>query len=198
MKRKTFWMYTVLVALCGLSISAIAGWGRHQQPSRELSSAAWKERYQTAEELVKRVDTIVLAEAVSTMPGRVAYSSNGEDALPFEVVEFRVIDGLKGAKEGQQVMVERAGGTDNEGRAVHVDIDGGEFEKGGTYLLFLKQQEEGPYYYQVNDQGRYEVSGGRLKAVDPDDPVTAVFQHRPVAEALELVKQSRRLDVKVP
>jgi hypothetical protein len=198
MKRKTFWMYTVLVALCGLSISAVVGWNRHQQPSREISSAAWKERYQTPDELVKGVDTIVLAEAVSAMPGRVAYSSNGEDALPFEVVEFRVNDGLKGAKTGQAVLVERAGGTDSEGRAVHVDMDGGAFEKGGTYLLFLKQQEEGPYYYQVNDQGRYLVSGGRLKAVSQDDPVTAVFQDRPVAEALELVKRNGNVDVKEP
>lgn len=197
MKRKTFWTYAVLVALCGLSISAVVGWNRHQEGPGQITTAAWKEKYQTAEELVKRVDTIVLAEVVSTMPGRVAYSSNGEDALPFEVVEFRVIEGLKGAKEGQQVLVERAGGTDNEGRAVHVDIDGGEFEKGGTYLLFLKQQEDGPYFYQVNDQGRYQVSGGRLKgvALDDDDPVTAVFQNRPVTEGLQLVKRSRGLNV---
>ena len=196
MKRKTFWMYTVLVALCGLSISAVVGWNRHQEGPGQITTAAWKEKYGTAEELVKRVDTIVLAEAVSSMPGRVAYSSNGEDSLPFEVVEFRVIEGLKGAKEGQQVLVERAGGTDNEGRAVHVDIDGGEFEKGGTYLLFLKQQEDGPYFYQVNDQGRYQVSGGRLKGVAlDDDPVAAVFQDRPVTEGLQLVKRSRGLNV---
>jgi hypothetical protein len=192
MTRKTFWTYTVIVALCGLSVSAAVSWKRHQeQPGRQLSSAAWKEKYRSTDELARRVDAIVLAEAVSVSPGRVAFSEGGEDALPFEVVQFRVTDGIKGFKSGDQVLIERAGGTDNEGHAVHVDIDGGEFEVGATYLLFLKRQEEGPYYYQVNDQGRFQVEGGRLRAVT-DDEVTAELRGRPVREVVEAVKQKAK------
>lgn len=194
MTRKQFWTYTVVVALCGLSLSAAAGWRSHaEQPGRLLTSAAWKEKYKSTDEMVRRVDAVVLAQAVGASPGRVAYSSDGEDALPFEVVEFSVVDGVKGFRPGDQVLVERAGGTDPEGNAVHLDIDGGEFEVGNTYLLFLKRQEDdGPYYYQVNDQGRFQVEGGRLRAVATDDEVTATLHGRPVREAVEAVKQKAK------
>jgi hypothetical protein len=183
----------MIVALCGLSAAAVVSWNRHQAKiERQLSSAAWKEKYKTTDELVKRVDAVVLAQAVSTTPGRVAYSANGADALPFEVVEFNVLDGIKGAKTGGQVLVERAGGTDPEGNTVHLDIDGGEFEIGNTYLLFLKRQEDGPYYYQINDQGRFQVEGGRLRAVATDDEVTAPLDGRTVREAVDAVKQKAK------
>ena len=117
MTRKTFWIGTIIVALCGLSVSAAIGL-RHPErshPTEHFSAAAWKEKYRTTDELIRRVDGIVLAQAVAATPGRVAYSANGEDALPFEVVEFRVVDGIKNFKTGDQVFVERAGGTDSEG-----------------------------------------------------------------------------------
>ncbi len=191
MTRKTFWICTIIVAFCGLSVSAAIGL-RHteiSQPTANFSAAAWKEKYRTTDELIKRVDGIVLAQAVAAVPGRVAYSANGEDALPFEVVEFRVVDGIKNFKTGDQVFVERAGGTDSEGNRLLLNFDGGDFELGNTYLLFLKRQEDGPYYYQVNDQGRFQVEGGSLKAVTPDDEVTAPLHGRQVREAIATVKQ---------
>lgn len=194
MTRKTFWIGTIIVALCGLSVSAAIGL-RHTdapQPAEHFSAAAWKEKYRTTDELIRRVDGIVLAQAVAATPGRVAYSANGEDALPFEVVEFRVVDGIKNFKTGDQVFVERAGGTDSEGNRRILNFDGGDFELGNTYLLFLKRQEEGPYYYQVNDQGRFQVEGGSLKAVTPDDEVTAPLHGRGVREAVATVKQKVR------
>lgn len=192
MTRRTFWTYTVVVALCGLSAAAAVGWRSHaEQPERLLTSAAWKEKYKSAKEMVKSVDAVVLAQAVGTSPGRVAFSSDGQDSLPFEVVEFMVVDGVKGFRAGDQVLVERAGGTDAEGNAVYLDIDGGEFEVGNTYLLFLKRQEDGPYYYQVNDQGRFQVEGGRLRAVT-DDEVTAELRGRPASEAVKAVKEKAK------
>jgi|GEM_PF-1521505 len=199
MKRKTFLILTVFVALCGLSVSALIGAKQHhdekaqaeRQPSQIKSAAVWKDVFTNPEEMVKSVDTIVLAEAINRTPGRVAYSSNGEDALPFEVIAFRVVNGLKGEKDEQIIYVERAGGTDPEGKEVFLDIDGGNFEMGNSYLLFLNRQEDGPYYYQVNDQGRYQVVGGRLKGVEKDDPVSVFFQDRPVEEGLRLVKENR-------
>ncbi|MFN2453158.1 MAG: hypothetical protein ABR577_02955 [Pyrinomonadaceae bacterium] len=189
--RNKFLTLTLVVALCGLSASALLGWTRHNS-ERRFSSAAWKEKYKSADELVNRVDAIVLAKAVGAQPGRIAYSENGEDALPFEVVRFEVVNGLKGARAGEQVSVERAGGTDSSGQAVNVDIDGGDFEIGNTYLLFLKHQEDGPYYYQVNDQGRYQVAGRRLLAVDPGEEVSAIFHGKLVQEGLEIVKQKSK------
>ena len=197
MKRKNFLILTVLVALCGLSVSAMFGLKRHQddkaqQPLRSKSHAVWKEVYKNVDDMVKSADMIVLAQALDKQPGRIAYSSNGEDALPFEVVSFRVIDNIKGKKGDAIINVERAGGVDPEGNQVYLDADGGDFEVGNSYLLFLKRQEDGgPYYYQVNDQGRYQVEGGRLKGVDKDDEVTVMLDSRPVEEGLRMVKESK-------
>ena len=196
MKRRNFLILTVLVALCGLSVSAMFGLKRHQdykaqQPLRSKSHAVWKEVYKNVDDMVKGADMIVLAQALDKQPGRVAYSSTGEDALPFEVVSFRVIDNIKGKKGDAIINVERAGGVDPEGNQVYLDADGGDFEVGNSYLLFLKRQEDGPYYYQVNDQGRYQVEGGRLKGVDKDDEVTVMLDSRPVEEGLRMVKESK-------
>lgn len=192
MTKKSFWTYTLIIALCGLSVSAALGWRQHQQPQPQLTSASWKEKFKEAKGLVKSVDAVVLARAVSTAPGRIAYSSDGEDALPFEVVSFEVVRGLKGAKSGEQVQVERAGGTAPDGTVSYFNIDGGDFEVGNTYLLFLKRQEGGEYFYQVNDQGRFHVAGGRLQAVDANDVVAAQFHGRTVEEGLALVKQNSK------
>ncbi|MGI9067979.1 MAG: hypothetical protein ACR2HX_16455 [Pyrinomonadaceae bacterium] len=196
MKRKNFVILTVFVALCGLSASAMFGLKRHQdekaqEPSRSKSAAVWKEVYKTPDDLVKSVDTIVLAQAIDRQPGRIATSANGEDVLPFEVVTFRVVNNLKGKKGDGIIYVERAGGVDYEGNQVYLDADGGDFEIGNSYLLFLKRQEDGPYYYQVNDQGRYQVEGGRLKGVDKDDDVSVIFHDRRVEEGLQIVKEKR-------
>ena len=196
MKRKNFLILTIFVALCGVSVSAMLGLKQHQdekaqQPSRSKSAAVWKEVYKNPDEMVKRVDQIVLAQAIDRQPGRIAYSSNGEDVMPFEVVSFRVVDNIKGKKGDGVIYVERAGGVDNEGNQVYIDADGGDFEIGNSYLLFLKRQEDGPYYYQVNDQGRYQVEGGRLKGVNKDDEVSMSFQDRTVEEGLRMVKEKR-------
>ena len=196
MKRRNVLVLTILVAFCGLSVSAMFGVKQHQDekaqmPSQGKSTAFWKEIYKNPDELVKSVDLIVLGQAIDKQPGRVAYSANGEDALPFEVVAFQVLNSIKGKNGDGVVYVERAGGVDPEGNPVHLNADGGDFELGNSYLLFLKRQEDGPYYYQVNDQGRYQVEGGRLKGVDADDEVSSKFHDRTLEEGIRMVKESK-------
>lgn len=192
MTRRTFWTYTLIVALCGLSVSAALGWRQHRQPADEVRTAAsWKQHFKDAKELVKSSDAVVLARADSIAPGRVAYSSNGEDSLAFEVVNFSVVDGLKGEKDGSTVSVERVSSTQGD-TVAYFNFDGGNFEVGGTYLLFLKKQEDGgPFYYQINDQGRFHDEGGHLVAASPDDPVAALFHGRTVKEGKALVKENK-------
>ena len=192
MTRRTFWTYTLIVALCGLSVSAAVGWRLHQQPANGVRTAAsWKQHFKDAKELVKASDAVVVARADSVAPGRVAFSSDGQDSLAFEVVNFTVVDGLKGERDGSSFSVERVSGS-QEGTVAYFDFDGGNFEVGGTYLLFLKQQEDGgPYYYQINDQGRFHEEGGQLRAAEPGDPVAAIFHGRSVKEAKALVKENK-------
>lgn len=192
MTRRTFWTLTLVVALCGLSSAAAFGWRHHGRPAGEFRTAAsWKHHFKDSKELVKSADAVVLARADSVAPGRVAYSSDGQDSLAFEVVNFTVVDGLKGAKDGSTVSVERVSSTQGD-TVAYFNFDGGNFQVGGTYLLFLKQQEDGgPFYYQINDQGRFHDEGGHLVAASPDDPVAAEFHGRPVAEGVELVKKNK-------
>lgn len=192
MTRRTFWIYTLIIALSGLSVSAAFGWRSHGQPSGDVRTAAsWKQHFKDAKELVKASDAVVVARADSVAPGRVAYSSDGQDSLAFEVVNFTVVDGLKGEKDGSAISVERVS-SGQDGTVAYFNFDGGNFEVGGTYLLFLKRQEDGgPYYYQINDQGRFHEEGGQLHAVEPGDPVAAIFHGRSVKEGKALVKENK-------
>ncbi len=186
--RKTFVGATLLLALAAFGVSMAMSWQMNANP-QHLSAAAWKTTFSSAPEMIRGVDAVVLAQAVATKPSRVAASEDGSDSLPFEVTEFTVLRGLKGVAAGEAVAVERAGGSDEKGSPVYLDADGGDFEVGRTYLLFLNRQEEGPYYYQVNPAGRYSVEAGRLKAaVEPSGDVESSFHGRTTREALRLVR----------
>ena len=189
-KRK-FWTVASLLALVGFAGSSAVAW-RFTSPGAQRCDAAWAFEAANPQLLVAHADAIVVAQAVATYPGRIATSEGGEDALPFEVVEFRVDRALKGAFPTGLVLVERAGGVEPLSGIHHViDIDGGEFTTGHTYLLFLNEQPgDTGYYYQVNDQGRYELAGNKLRALEPDeDPVQKLFDRRTVAEASALVRR---------
>lgn len=190
--RKLYWSLTLVLAVLGLSFGTLAGnnLDAHSDVDVQLSTrAVWKELYQTPAQMAARADAVVLARVAGVEPGRVAWSANGEDALPFQNVELDVVRAFKGASPGETISLERAGGTAPDGREVNLDFDGGAFEAGATYLLFLKRQEDGSSFYQVNHQGRYLLAEGRLWAVDPDDVVAKSFEGRPVAQGLGLVER---------
>jgi len=192
--RKLFWIGTLAVAVVGLLTGALLA-AHPSQPTGPRAKAAWKMIYPAPGPMVRDVDAIVLARAVDIKPGRTAESDNGEDSLRFELASFDVIRGLKGVETGERITLERAA---ESGDSVFLDHDGGSFEAGQRYLLFLKHQEDGgPYFYQVNDQGRFRVANDRLVAVQPGDRVAAQFHQRPVAEGLRLVRANLREGARV-
>lgn len=172
--RKLFWSLTLVLAVLGFTAGSLVG----DIPEVRRSEAVWKEVFQTPSEMVRGVDAVVLARMIEARAGRMAGPAGGE--LQFEVVELEVLRGFKGAAAGERVLVERA----------RLDFDGGAFEPGATYLLFLRQQEDGPYFHQVNHQGRFLVVDGRLWASAPEDAVAAFFEGRPVSQGLGFVRQA--------
>ncbi len=188
--RRTFVALTVGIAALAFVGSVYLGWRVPAPPHR--FHAAWKQTFDAPSALARGVDVVAVATAVSTRPGRIAYSDNGEDSLPFEEVTFDVDRGLKGASPGDTLVVERAGGVDHERLAVLLDADGGPFEIGTRYLLFLNRQEDGPFLYQVNDQGRFRVEKERLVAVSEDDPVAGFFHGRSLGESATLIHEHLR------
>jgi hypothetical protein len=177
---KLFWVVSLVLAVAGFTGGSLVS----HETSAEAGKAVWKEVYGSPAEMAARVDAIVLAQVTSVRPGRVVWSENGEDALPFQIVELEVLQGIKGTAKAERIAVERVGGTSPDGRAIDLSYDGGAFEHGATYLLFLKKQEDGPYYYQVNHQGRYLVAEDRLWAADPEDSVAKAFEGAPVGRIL--------------
>lgn len=193
--RNTFRIMSLVLAVAGLAIGAWAGLALAHQ-GRHLTATAWAEEFTTPAGLARSVDVIALVRPVTVQPGRVAISTNGEDALPFHLVEMEVLEGLKGAAAGESLVVERVGGVDPSGHPVFLDADGGDFLLDESYLVFLKRQPDGAYYYQVNDQGRYRLTAGGLQAVDHHDVVAARFHGRSLAEAALLVHSSLQREVR--
>jgi hypothetical protein len=192
--RRTFLTMTVAVAVAGLAAAAVAGWSFHGHEGARVVQAHWKHRFESPSDLARGADAVVLARAAAVRPGRMAWSDNGEDSLPFEEIEFEVVRGVKGARGGDSIVVERAGGVDASGEVVRLDADGGPFEPGKTYLLFLKRQEEGSHFYQVSDQGRFAVEAGRLHAAAPDDDVAGFLHGRGVDDGFSLIAGWLRSD----
>jgi hypothetical protein len=188
--RTRFIGVTLALAALGLAGASFVGWTLHGALAEpvHLSQAAWKEKFSAPSELARGVDVIAVARAVQARPGRIATSDTGEDSLPFEEVIFEVQRGVKGVAEGASLVVERAGGVDLEGTSILLDADGGPFTIGETYLLFLKHQEEGSYFYQVNDQGRFAVRGSHLDAVSPEDSVAGFLHGREVEGTLRMLE----------
>ena len=190
---KRFTLVSVALAVLGLSGSAWIGWELRDPGTR--SRAAWAYEADDLGALTRFADAVVLAKAVQTFPTRVAFSDLGDDSLPYEATEFDVERSIRGSAVGEKVWVERAGGIDPvDGNEVVIDADGGAFEIGSTYLLFLKEQTPGGFYYQVNDQARYVVHGDRLLSFTgtEDDPVVEAVHGQRLANALEQIEREVR------
>lgn len=188
LSRKVFWSLTLVVGLVGTTSGAILG-NHFTDGPQYKSRAVWKHVFESAPRLAQGVDAVVLAKPVSVSPGRIAMSANGKDGLPFEIYDFEVVRGVKGLATGERFQIERAGGVAPGGRQVVLDVDGGAYELGATYLLFVNRQDDTQLYYQVNSQGRYLVDKGKLWAADPGDHVGAFFEGRAVNESLGLVRE---------
>lgn len=165
----------VLTAALVMGVATALAVGRFMtsKPATITAKAQWKNVYRTQSGLVAGADLIVLAEHVSAEPGR--FVGYDEDALPFTNNTFRVEKILKGDYEGSELVVEQTGGVMANGTVFSVD-DGGPYEIGGRYLLFLNSNEKGAFYV-INHQARYNVRGDELEGVDPTDSVVASFHH---------------------
>ena len=179
--RKSFWFATLAVVALGLVTGATVADRMIHEPV-QYAEAAWAEIFKSPAGLARSVEVIALAQAVDVAPGRVAVSDRGEGPLPFQLVDFEVLHGAKGAAAGDRLTVERAGSAD-----VRITADGGEFTPGEVSLLLLRQQPEGPYFYQVNYQGRFHLKGDHFIAAAPDDPVATRLHGVTLAEGLARV-----------
>lgn len=185
MTKKGFVLTTVAVAIVGLSVSTVVGWNSHERG--KTSDAAWAFMARNADELTQFADAVVIGKTMSSIPTRAVPSESGDHQMSFEAVEVEVIHSLKGSSPGSMLLVERAASIDENGRQAPIDVDGGQFQAGSVNLLFLKLQGDGPFYYQINEQSRYELYGRTLLGLDEHDPVAASFHGKTLEEAVAVV-----------
>ena len=182
---KRFAVFSLALVL-GVATALAASHFAAPNPKTIQAKVQWAEVYRTPGGLVSGADLIVLARHVESQPGRVA------GGVPFTYNGFEIQRVLKGAHDGDDLVVEQTGGLMKDGLILGID-DGGPFVPGRSYLLFLKAQGANGVYYQINHQARYEIErDGRLKGVDPADAVVARFHGRPLDEASAIVERSRR------
>jgi hypothetical protein len=188
---KRFMLVSVALAAVGVSGAAWVTW--ELRDPGERTRAAWAFEADDLGVLARFADAVVLAKATETIPSRVAFSDLGDDSLPYEATSFVVERSIRGPAVGETVWVERAGGLDPvDVVEVVIDADGGAFQIGASYLLFLKEQQPGGFYYQINDQARFVLHGDRLLsfAETEHDPVIETLHGQRLTSALEMVERS--------
>ncbi|MEW6207538.1 MAG: hypothetical protein AB1631_04170 [Acidobacteriota bacterium] len=154
-----------------------------------LMQAQWKNVYKTPGGLVAGADLIVVADHFSAEPGRMI--GEGEDATPFTNNTFVVESVIKGVHEGETLMLEQTGGIMANGQILAIN-DGGQYEPGARYLLFLNSRGDGSYYL-INHQARYRINGDTLEGVDPTDRVVAQLHGRSLDAGRVMVEKRLKL-----
>lgn len=183
MKKRTFFLAaTAVIALAvASSLGSLQLFHQTHDADAKRFHTAWKDTYAAPGPMVRDVDAVVVARHIGASPGRVAFSDNPEDAVPFELNHFVVEQGMKGVKSGAAITIERVGGSVN-GESVILDADGGPYVAGGQYVLFLKKQPESSFYYVVNDQARFSVDREQRLVPASDGAVAGALRGSSVRE----------------
>ena len=181
MKKSTFFVAAVAVIALAVASSFGALQLFHDHDDAKRFHAAWKDTFVTPGMMMQSVDAIVVARHAGVSPGRVAFSSDPEDAVPFELNHFVVERGFKGVNAGTNITIERVGGV-ADGETVVLDADGGPYVPGELYVLFLKRQAESEYYYVVNDEGRFGLDREQRLLSVSEGAVASALQGMSVRE----------------
>ncbi len=189
MKGRRFWLFAAVFAGSGVVMGAIIGPMLSPSPSGIRMAAMWANSYSSLEEMRGAVDAVVLATVIRTYPGRTVLTSNGENVLPFTLVDLRVNEVLRGEVPAE-ITLEQTGG-ERDGLVYFAD-DGGDYQVGAEQLLFLNRQPDTDYYYLASPQGRFHVNAGIMTAAVIDEPLAAELSHRDVASVRGIIRPGGR------
>ena len=183
MTKTRFACLTVLVVVGGFAAALLLApyvGARARADNAPVMRAAWAQHHGSLPELIQGVDIIVYGTVLGSRPGRTV------SRVPFTLVDLLVRQAF-GGRVGTVITVEQTGG-DLFDQAVYIDGDGGPYLPGQKVLLFLNKQSDTEYFYLVNPQGRFSLSGGRLLAVANDDPVAQQLSTMDLGQALGMIK----------
>lgn len=186
---------TIAAAVVALALATSWGVGkvfgteRTQTAPVTRAHAAWVYKTTDPVRMARDVDAIVVATWTAVGPGRVAYSSTGEDALAFELNDFAVEEVIKGTGIRGAIVLERVAADQGERRVIF-EPDGGHFVPHTQYLLFLKKQPDTPFFIQINDEGRYVIDGQNRLRTPATGQVADALRGRTLADVRAFLRQA--------
>jgi len=157
------------------------------EDARSHVHAMWAHPYATLEQMRDDADAVVVGTVVQTIPGRIEFTSGGENVLPFPWVDVAV-DELVLGQAPRVVTVEQTGGSMGD-TSVYIEDDGGPYRVGEQVLLFLKEQPDTGLHYVSHPKGRFHVRGGVVEAVLHGDPVADGLNERSLRDAVALIRR---------
>lgn len=197
--RKRIFVFT---ALATVGLGLLASWmlgtplearlGKQQSRAR----AAWVYKTNDVRQMVRDVDAIAVVRLAKVGRGRTAFSGIGENALDFELNEFALEEVLKakasvgGLVAGGTLTLERVGTAQGQSGPVGLDHDGGAFETGPRYLLFLTKQPDSEFFVQVNDEGRYLIGPDNRLQSAGEGAVAAALRGRTLEYVRSLIREA--------
>lgn len=189
--KKTTFAFAALAVIALAAASSLTTVHLFHSDDAKRFHTAWKDQFDEPVAQIRAVDAIVVARLVGTSPGRVAYSTDPGDVVPFELNHFVVEKGIKGLGAGESFTLERVGG-EIAGERVVLDADGGAYTDGERYLLFVNRQPESSFFYLVNPEGRYELDAAdHLRPIDMTGPVSARLAGMTVGELQRVAREAR-------
>jgi hypothetical protein len=179
-------LYSGLILAGALGLGLLLGPALRPPADDLVGQATWKDVYNTTEQMTQAVDAVALVTARGTEPGRVAESDSPEGtSVHYVLNHFTVDQVLKGAlSAGGALTVEQTAEMHAGDQVVGVDGDGGPYEAGRQYLVFLNRQPDTGLWYVVSYQGRYDVQNDRLVGVVGHDDVVLDLHLAPLGDAL--------------
>jgi len=185
MQKSTFSLAAAAIVLLALASEQAVTRTFDASPAPPRHLAVWAYHPEDPAQMARDVDAVAVATMVDVRPGRVVYASNDLGNVSFELDEFVVEQSVKGPGAGEALTVERTGGQPGE---LIPDYDGGGYDKGRRYLLFLRKQSSTPLYYLVHPQGRYVVGDDGLVTTTAEGPVAALLSGQPLKDVIALLQ----------
>ncbi|HHX72876.1 MAG TPA: hypothetical protein GX701_08140 [Clostridiales bacterium] len=147
--------------------------------------ASWVDHYYSPEEMVEKSDLILTGKVVRSEP-----ELRIDLVITRHYIEIdRLIKGT--VEEKELVPVVQTGGS----IGIHTTqafADAPLFQKGESFLLFLKATDEGHYLVMGGYQGAGKIVAGRVRMYDPDDKAGNSFHNlsasRAAKEALGILR----------
>jgi len=185
MRKSTFLLSAAAAVVVALASERAVTRTLDGPPAAARQHALWAYHPQDPAQMARDVDAVVVATLAGVRPGRTASASSGAGSLSFELDEFMVEESIKGSAGGETLFLERVAALPGE---LFPEHDGGAYDKGRRYLLFLRKQSTTTLFYLVHPEGRYTVGDDGLVTPAAEGAVAQRLSGQPLKDVVALLQ----------